>query len=182
MSSEKRFSDLALKELKKAGWFPGRDMHDLAQKWIRQLSGFEQFKLFDHIEKILKEFGGLFFNVTGEGIDRYKDPFLISPEYAIVEDLSLEEILEYMPEEVGLVIYPIGMFTKNDLFIVTDEKERVLLINDDFVHLANSFDEALENLLTGRDTIHKLSLAKILFERQSRTPKKKDRRRVPFSD
>ncbi len=182
MSNEKRFSEPALKELKKAGWFPGRDVHDLTEKWIRQLSGFEQFKLFDHVEKILKEFGGLFFNVTGMGANRYKEPFLISPEYALVEDLSLEEIIEEMPEEIGLIVYPIGKFIESEWFIVTDVKERVLFINDDFVHFANSFDEALENLLTGRDTIHKLSLARKIFERQSRTPKKKDRRRVPFSD
>ncbi len=178
----RRFSDAALRELKKAGWFQGRDMKELAQKWIKQISECGKFELFNHVEKIFTEFGGLFFNVTGKGIHRFKEPFIISPEYAIGEDFYLEELLEEMPEEKGLTVYPIGRFTENEWLVVTDAKERILFINDDFVHFANNFDEAIENFLTGRKSVHKLSLSRRIIQKKLRTVEKKDKMRVPFSD
>ncbi|MCP4152392.1 MAG: hypothetical protein GY757_31935 [bacterium] len=178
----RRFSDAALRELKKAGWFPGRNMHELAQKWIRQISECGEFELFNHVGKIFTEFGGLFFNVTGKGIHRYKEPFIISPDFASVEDLSLEDFIEEMPEEAGLTVYPIGKFTENECFIVTDAKERILFINGDFVHFANNFDEAIENFLTRRESIHKLSLSQRIMQKNMRIPSKKGKGRVPFSD
>ncbi len=144
----KRFSAQTEATLRKAGWYPGRQVPKLVAKWKtnKMLTGFEMFPL---AEKILLEFGGLKIKQRGPGESLAREPFQFDPTMAGYEDDRFSDFLSL----VNTKLYPLGEAATRHYYWTIGENEHVYLLMDDIQLVGTNIDEALENLIIGRQPI-----------------------------
>ena len=143
-----RFSVQTEATLRKAGWYPGRQVPKLVAKWktSKLLSRFEMFPL---AEKILLEFGGLSINQRGPGETCAREPFDVDPTRAAYEDERFSDFLSV----VNTKLYPLGDAASRHYYWAIGENEHVFLLMDDIQLLGTNIEEALENLIIGRQPL-----------------------------
>src|SRR5262245_34161720 len=125
----KRFSDIVENALRQAGWFPGRNIGDLLQKWKSELAKSDGFELFPKAEASLSEFGGLVFHQKGAGITCAREPFQLIPTLAIYEGDRFAHYSDYVQTQ----LYPLGEGGDGHYFIVIGKDGRVFLIMDEII-------------------------------------------------
>ncbi|MFJ3513572.1 MULTISPECIES: SUKH-3 domain-containing protein [unclassified Streptomyces] len=134
-----RFSSETDDALRKAGWFPGRQI-DVAS-WRNSMQG---FPMHGAAEEFLREFGGIHVQVSGPGVTCMRTPFEIDPELAIGEE---DRFLE-LSRRFGFSLFPVGMKESGDFFLSIDEDGRIYALMNWLFSLGCG-DAALERLVTG---------------------------------
>ena len=145
INKKKRFSQFSKKVLEDSGWYEGRCVRDLFDKWMSDPDIKNKFTIFPIAEKVLLEFGGIHIDQHGPGISCARSPFEIDPTLCIGEDDRFDEF----GEEIKSRLFPLGEAVGGHLFLAIDESGRVFLLMQEIMFEANSFDEALENLIQG---------------------------------
>lgn len=124
-----------------AGWWPGRKI-DVTDWCVRMADS--NFHMHDAAKKFLSEFGGLSFNLAGEGISRAREPFDLDPVQAWGEDDRFAE----WGSIIGRSLFPVGVLDQGRFFLGIDEYEQVYLIAD-WLGSYGAARNAIENLILG---------------------------------
>ncbi len=132
-----RFSQATETILRKAGWFPGRNVSDLVEGWRVELRRLNNQEMFPEAEKILLEFGGLKIKTpTNKDIPKYDlNPLLVIGENDRFE--AFEEILKAK-------LYPLGEADGGHAFLAVSEDGKIYLLMMNLFFVADNFDETLE--------------------------------------
>ena len=143
-----RFSTKTENTLRRAGWYPGRQVPDILALWKgnERLSHFEMFPV---AENILLEFCGLRVDESGPGETCAQEPFVIDPTLAAYD----EELFRYFSSLVKTSLYPLGEVDNGHNYWAIGENDYAYLLMNDIQLLGKSIDEALENLIIGRKGI-----------------------------
>jgi hypothetical protein len=136
-----RFSRETERELRSAGWVPGRQI-DIS-KWVDLLTA-EGYRVHSAAERFLSEFGGIAINVSGPGLTMAREPFSLYPTSCSGE---ADRILDWS-SVLGKNFFPIGEYGPRRFFLVIDEAAEVYLMMD-WVAALGAGDRALENLVRG---------------------------------
>ncbi|HWB59961.1 MAG TPA: SUKH-3 domain-containing protein [Chthoniobacteraceae bacterium] len=144
-----RFSPAIIELLRKAGWHENRSV--LAT--LRFADGFERLQA---VDRVLDEFGGLHIAECGRGIDWAANDVQIDPW---VCDCGREE-LDHFSQKMKIKLHPLGDFCNGHGSLIMDECGAVYAFsNVDFTpflpKLAESFDDALDRLLLGKNWLQK---------------------------
>lgn len=131
--------------LRRAGWYPGRQVPDLVASWKASLMLSDGFEMFQSAEKALLEFGGLSFDQSGPGETCAREPFTIDPTLAAYENDRFNEFSSLFNTR----FYPLGEAFAGYYFLAIDEHDQVYLLMQDIKLLGKHMDEALESLLIG---------------------------------
>ncbi len=134
-----RFSEVSIKLLREAGWFPGRNV-------LKTIELSSRFPLLEPAIKVLEEFGHLKIGDWGPGIDTARMGVHIEPMLAAGED---DRFLDYA-RQIGSQLYTLGEAGGGHFFLAIDERGRVFLLMDDLFFVDDSFDSALDHLLIGK--------------------------------
>ncbi len=129
--------------LREAGWTPERRVS--TEEWEKTLRESDAFEIHDAARDFLREFGGLSFDASGEGVTMAIAPFAIDP----LEGQWEADIYESMSEETGTNLYPIGVMARRDLFLGMAEDGAVYCGRDSVGRFAESGDQALDKLIVG---------------------------------
>jgi hypothetical protein len=135
--TEQRFLAATMELLREAGWFPGRDVFGDVQLP-------PVFVIFPAAQRVLAEFGHLVMGRQGPGIGKARSRVVIDPMLAWGEDDRFEEFENLL----HTTMYPLGEIS-GGAFLVIDEQGRVFIIFEDLFFVADTFDEALDDLLNG---------------------------------
>jgi hypothetical protein len=133
-----RFSAATTQMLLDSGWFPGRDV-------LHQLALPPGFTPFPAALNVLKEFGNLDIGNPGSGIECARTPVTLNPTLAIGETDRFEAFRQLLK----ISLYPLGETRDGHAFIAIDQYDRVFLAFDDLYFVGDTFEQALDNLLTG---------------------------------
>ena len=127
--------------LSESGWVPGRQVDTSA--WLGPL---ETAGAFAHevARRFLAEFGGLVVDISGPGIDRAREPFELDPLLCAGEE---DRFLEWS-EEIGRLLFPIGVLDGGRYFLGIDENGEIYLI-ETWVASFGRMPEAMNNLIKG---------------------------------
>ncbi len=142
---EKTLTEEVRSVLKRAGWFPGRDVQHAVKKWIRRLDRPGGFQIFEAARQALTEFGGLRVNVGGPGKTCARLPFVLDPTLAKNEEDRFSDHLD----EVREPLYPLGEAGEGYVYIAITPTHRVFLIMDDAYPLGQGIEEAISNMILG---------------------------------
>jgi hypothetical protein len=135
-----RFSPRVLSILQGAGWFEGRDVS-------AELISPRELGLFPAAERVVREFGCLQFGECGPGMDCATSDVLIDPRLAV----HLLPELKKWERAQGVRLFPLGEMHRSHGYLVIDEHGRTyMVVENDLVPLAPSYDEGIERLLLGR--------------------------------
>jgi hypothetical protein len=140
-----RFSEQAEAVLRRAGWYPGRQVPDLVALWKETLLQSDGFEMFPSAEKALLEFGGLKIDQQGPGVSCSREPFEINPTMAMYESDRFEELVSVVDSR----LYPLGEAVSGLCFLAIAENDSVYLLMDDIRVVGKNIDEGLEALLIG---------------------------------
>ncbi len=140
------WSEETERRMRKAGWYPGRDVSELVEKWKRKLSRPGRFYMFAAAERALREFGGIRVEVEGPGLECARSGFRINPMLAGWE---LDRFSAY-EERIGVRIFPLGLAVGGSCFLTIGEDGRVFLSVEDVWPLGDSLADALDALIVGR--------------------------------
>lgn len=140
-----RFSAQTENTLRRAGWYPGRQVPEKVASWKgnEMLSPFEMFPA---AERVLLEFGGLKVDERGLGETCAREPFEADPTLAGYE----QELFDYFSTFVNTRLYPLGEVDNGHNYWAIGEDDRVYLLMNDIQLLGKNIDQALENLIRGR--------------------------------
>ena len=142
-----RFSAQAENSLRRAGWYPGRQVPDLVASWSETLLRSDGLQMFPSAESALLEFGGLKFDEQGPGVTCSREPFELDPTLAIYEGDSLGDFVPVLDTN----LYPLGEAEGGLCFVVIGENGRVyLLMQDEAMLVGLNMEDGLESLLVGR--------------------------------
>lgn len=134
------FTVEAERVLMNAGWIPGRQV-DISEL-RRRLEEFG-FIVNEAAEHFLSEFGGLVFNISGSGVSRARERFVLDPLLAIGEDDRFAE----WSETVGETLTPIGELDSR-YFLGMSESGEIYSI-ETWLGSFGLGKQALENLILG---------------------------------
>jgi hypothetical protein len=135
-----RLSDVSIKVLRDAGWFPGRNVFST----LRLPPG---FVLLEPARRVLEEFGGLSAGEWGPGLDCARMGIDIDPMLAVGED---DRFADYSAR-IGSPLYPLGEAGGGDCFLAIDDKGRVFLLMDDLILFeGETFEVALDQIFNGK--------------------------------
>ena len=137
-----RFSNDIVHILEKSGWFPERNVENL-------LKLPDDFVIFPAALKVLKEFGLLHFGERGPGIECARTSINCDPMLADGES----ELFREYSEQLHRKLYPIGEAHDGYYFLAIDESGTIFLLMDDLRFVHTHFEGAVENLLTGIDSL-----------------------------
>ena len=143
-----RFSKETEHLLKASGWFEGRSVPHLVEAWRAELETPGGFTLSDVARRILNEFGGLHVLSEGAGFECARSDVDINPLLARSEE---DRFFSFDCLKTRR-IFPLGEAVSGHLFAAVDDSGHVYLVMDVVLHVADSFDAALENLLLGKGT------------------------------
>ena len=143
-----RFSVQTENTLRRAGWYPGRQVPDMLDSWKADQM-LCRFAMFPTAERVLLEFGGLKVNEQGPGETCAREPFEVNPTLAAYE----RELFSYFSTLVNTSLYPLGEVDNGHNYWAVGEDDRVYLLMNDVQLLGENIDEALENLIIGRKGI-----------------------------
>jgi hypothetical protein len=141
-----RFSTEVETVLRKCGWFPGRQVWDLVDKWRREFKELDDTFLFAKAEETLLEFGGLTIMSKLPGIDFLPEAIDIDPSRALGE----RDRFDHFGPKVSSRLFPVGELEGGMSFITVDEYGRVYHVMDFIMLIGQSFDEALERQILGK--------------------------------
>ncbi|MFJ1763769.1 SUKH-3 domain-containing protein [Amycolatopsis sp. NPDC088138] len=137
-----RFAGRVERDLRAAGWFPGRKVDTSA--WREQLEASGEVRMHEAAERFLGEFGGLEVAVFGPGISVARKPFGFNPG-----DLDGEEgRFADWGAAMGISLFPLGELDQGRCFLGISEIGEVLLV-ETWVASFGVGDTALENLVLG---------------------------------
>lgn len=140
-----RFQKNVAEVLSAAGWYEGRNIVDLVNKWAKTLDRPGGFQIFPAAEIALREFGGLRINPSGPGLDHGPSPLIIDASLAVAE----EELFQSWSETLHTKLYPLGEAGPVAEFLAIDEHGRVLLLSFDALLVGQTIEEALDHLIRG---------------------------------
>lgn len=140
-----RFSGQAEQWLRRAGWYPGRQVPDLVASWKTSLLLSDGFEMFESAERVLLEFGGLHIDQQGPGKTCAREPFTFDPTIAAYES---DRFSDFSPL-LNTKLYPLGEAVGGYYFLTIGENGHVYLLMQDVKLAGKNIDEALENLLIG---------------------------------
>lgn len=141
-----RFSKFTENILRKAGWFPGRNMPETVTNWKAELQKTDNKEMFAEAEKILLEFGRLKIKQGSANNPNTRSYFEINPSLVVYEGDRFEDFEKVLET----TLYPLGEAESGHVFLAVSEDGRIFLVMMDLWFVANSFDEALENLILGK--------------------------------
>jgi hypothetical protein len=137
-----RFSERTERDLRAAGWTPGRRVETAA--WRRQLEATGEVHMHDAAAAFLGEFGGLKVKIFGPGISAARQPFEFNPWDLYGEEGRFAE----WGEELGKSLFPIGELDMGRFFLGISEAGEILLV-ETWVASFGFGDQALEHLVLG---------------------------------
>ncbi|KAJ6089469.1 SUKH-3 immunity protein [Penicillium canescens] len=126
--------------LRNAGWIPGRKVDIGEMRRRLEESGFIVNEAAEHF---LSEFGGLVFDISGSGISRARERFILDPLLAIGEDDRFAE----WSETVGETLTPIGELDYR-FFLGISESGEIYSV-ETWLGSFGLGQQALENLILG---------------------------------
>lgn len=141
-----RFSSDIMEMLHRAGWQPGRDVLET----IQLPPG---FRLFPAAAHVLAEFGNLRIGYYGPGIDTARDTVEINPMRALYENEEFARV----ETRLGSTLYPLGEINEGQAFLAIDEQGRTFIVGDLVFYADDTFDAALDRLLTGK-RVHRVNM------------------------
>lgn len=96
--------------------------------------------------QVLKEFGGLYVNQDGPGLDLRRRAFAIDPTHVA----ATAETLADLGRILDTSLFPVGMEGDHDSILAIDEAGRIFALDHAGVwFLGASMDEAITGLITG---------------------------------
>jgi hypothetical protein len=137
-----RFSAQAERDLRSAGWAPGRSVDTSA--WRRQLEASGKVRMHDAADRFLREFGGLKVKISGPGISSAREPFEFNPWDLYGEEGRFAD----WGEQLGKSLFPVGELDMGRFFLGISEAGEILLV-ETWVASFGFGDAALENLVLG---------------------------------
>ena len=140
-----RFTRQSERVLRKAGWYPGRQVPELVSMWKNHPS-IADLEMFETAERFLLEFGGITVTQSGPGVNLARSPFKIDPTLAAYQS----DLFKEFGRMVDTWLYPLGEAEGGYYFLAIGENGRVYYVMQDIVLAGYTEDEALENLLIGR--------------------------------
>lgn len=140
-----RFSPEAEETLRRAGWYPGRQVQALVAAWKEILMLSDGVEMFSSAERILLEFGGLRIDQHSSGVLCACEPFTFDPTLAVYEGDRFSDFSIVL----GTRLYPLGEASGGSYFWTIAENGAVYLLMNDLRLLGTTIEAALEKLLTG---------------------------------
>lgn len=140
-----RFGIKAEETLRRAGWYPEREVPDLIASWKPSLLLSDGFEMFESAEKVLLEFGGLSVDQEGAGETIARESFTLDPALAASEGDRFSDL----SSRVNTRLYPLGEAFGGHSFLAVGENSHIYLLMNDIKLLGKSIDEALERLIIG---------------------------------
>lgn len=137
------FSPAVLTVLSSAGWSPShRNPH--AHVWIGALEA-EGFTVVPRVSEILRAYGGLCAVDPVPGIECARARFCLDPMLASGE-------IDYFRRFEGVLgpLFPLGEVEDGLAFLALGSTGAVYSLFDGIADVADSFEQALDNLATGR--------------------------------
>lgn len=141
-----RFSRQSERVLRKAGWYPGRQVTELVSMW-KSHPFIADLEMFETAERFLLEFGGITVTQSGPGVTLARSPFKIDPTLAYYQS----DLFKKFGRMVDTRLYPLGEAADRWYYLAIGENGRVYYVMEDIMLAGYTADEALENLLIGRD-------------------------------
>jgi hypothetical protein len=128
------------KLLRRAGWYPGRQVLD-------KVKLAEGFTLFPAAKSVLDEFGGLIIGERGPGRAKAKAVIEMDPS----SGEHLVETYKAYEHDQGVLLYPIGSEHLEIVYLLIDAEGRCYLNVDTDIwrKVATTFERSLEILLHG---------------------------------
>ena len=142
-SEAARWSEETDRELRQAGWYPGRSVP--TADWERLLSERGGFTIHSAARRFLSEFGGLEVPHRGAGITMSRADFQLDPTVAEWDD----EIIDYLSEIAGAHLYPVGASERKNNYLCLAPDGAFYLGMDQIHLLAATADEALDKMVRG---------------------------------
>ncbi|UOZ11023.1 SUKH-3 domain-containing protein [Amycolatopsis sp. WQ 127309] len=137
-----RFAGRVERDLRAAGWLPGRQVDTAG--WREQLEASGEVRMHEAAERFLGEFGGLKVDISGPGISVARVPFEFNPG-----DLDGEEgRFADWGAAFGISLFPLGELDRGRTFLGISEIGEVVLV-ETWVASFGVGDTALENLILG---------------------------------
>ena len=140
-----RFSDQTEKVLRRAGWFPGRQVPEAVASW-KTNEMLSEFEMFPSAERVLLEFGGLKVREQGPGETCAREPFDVDPLQAGYE----QDMFSDYSATVNTRLYPLGEVAGGLGYWAIGDNDHIYLLIHTIQLLGQNIDEALENLIIGR--------------------------------
>ncbi|MEV4806628.1 SUKH-3 domain-containing protein [Nonomuraea sp. NPDC049421] len=136
----RRFSSEVERMLRRAGWFPGRQVD--IEAWKASLALFDWH---DEVERFLREFGDISVDVRGPGITTAREPFEFDPELAVGEEDRFAEL----SRDFRRRFFPVGAVgTGGEFFLAIDEQGYLYLVIS-WVFYLGDVTSGIERLVTG---------------------------------
>ncbi|HVX46874.1 MAG TPA: SUKH-3 domain-containing protein [Mycobacteriales bacterium] len=146
-----RFAGPVVRELRKAGWSPGRrvDCRAMVGAVCERVGRHgARLEAFAAATAVLEEFGSLYVGQDGPGIAFRRRPFAIEAAHVTV----VAETLTDFGRVLRTRLFPIGMEGDHDSILAVDEAGRVFALDHGGEwFLGESIDAALSTLITGAD-------------------------------
>jgi hypothetical protein len=141
-----RFSEFTETILRASGWSPNRNVSQLVIQWKAEIQKTDGQEMFPEAEKILIEFGGLKIKQNYPNKIYSRTSVEINPSLVIYES----DRFEVFEKNLEINLYPLGETDGGHSFLTVGEDGRIFLVMMNVWFVANSFDEALENLILGK--------------------------------
>lgn len=142
MPGPTRFSAQTERDLRRAGWEPGRRVD--TSGWRNRLEASGQVRMHDAADRFLTEFGGLDVRIDGPGVSSAREPFELDPWHLDGE----EGRFAGWGEQLGKSLFPIGELDRGRFFLGISEVGEILLV-ETWVASFGIGDQALESLVLG---------------------------------
>jgi hypothetical protein len=157
MSDVTRFSSETLRELRCAGWYPGRIARSEVTAWREQLRRQGLSRWFPTAESALLEFGALEIGEGGEGEECARVAVAIEASEGFSHPRLLERFYA-LELAVGEWLCPLGHVDHGHAGLYIAESGRVFMVMDPHIwRVGDCFDDALERILRGRKELDHLS-------------------------
>jgi SUKH-3 immunity protein len=127
--------------LRESGWLPGRQV--VVSDWLSPLEE-AGIPAHESARRFLAEFGGLAVDISGPGVGRDREPFELSPLLCVGEE---DRFIEW-GDEIGRLLFPIGVLDMGRYFLGIDENGEVYLI-ETWIASFGRMPEAMNNLIEG---------------------------------
>ena len=137
-----RFSSLVERDLRAAGWHPGRAVD--VTGWRQLLEAGGELRMHRAAAEFLTEFGGLNVEISGPGLTSAREPFELDPELCVGEEDRFSE----WGADLGCSLFPLGELDRGRFFLGISEVGEIFLV-ETWVASFGIGDAALENLVLG---------------------------------
>ncbi|GAB3813896.1 SUKH-3 domain-containing protein [Micromonospora zhanjiangensis] len=170
-----RFNPEVEAALRDAGWTPGRHLSPDAVTAMHRAVAAGRGRYDGQLtsaylaDPVLAEFGGLVIARDGAGVDLNPRPFAIDPSLAV---RNVETLID-VGRAMGSTLYPLGVEGMDEAVLAITDQGKVISIDPvGEWFLGNTFDEALDTLVTGRTP-------RPVGPEDGRTPRGSLRRSIP---